>query len=214
MRVGILNYGLGNLLSIARAFESVGVKETSIVTDEFGIMNSDLLVLPGVGAFPKAMENLKNRGISEQLEARFSSGMPTLGICLGMQLMFESSEEFGATQGFGIFEGTVAQISSRNSLSQEARRVRMGWYPLEFMESKAASDLSRGVHPSDRVYFAHSYGLRDDNFSHQLAVSPDGKHSLVSIVAFESNYGVQFHPEKSGKIGLKILDNLVNRLIE
>lgn len=213
MRVGILNYGLGNLLSIARAFEAVGAQETSLVTDEVGIKNSDLLVLPGVGAFPKAMENLKNRGIREQLEARFSSAMPTLGICLGMQLMFESSEEFGTTKGFGIFEGEVTQISSRDNLSQEARRVRIGWYPLTFMESKVARDLSLGIQPSDRVYFAHSYALRNDNYSHQVAVTPDGEHSLVSIVGFESNYGVQFHPEKSGKIGLKIIDNLVNRLL-
>lgn len=213
MRIGILNYGLGNLLSIARAFEAVGARETAIVHDEVGINNSDLLVLPGVGAFPKAMENLRNSGISELLEARFTSGKPSLGICLGMQLMFESSEEFGTTKGFGIFEGTVTQIGSENNRTEKTRRVRIGWYPLQFIEGEVSRELSFGTQLRDRVYFAHSYAVKTDNYPNHIAVTPDGDCRLAAIVAVEANYGMQFHPEKSGKIGLQIIDNLVNRLL-
>ncbi|MGN6556714.1 MAG: imidazole glycerol phosphate synthase subunit HisH [Solirubrobacterales bacterium] len=195
-RIAILDYGMGNLRSVEKALEHVGV--TAIVTNDEGeVRATDGVILPGVGAFPRAMERIRELGLGELIAERRNSGVPILGICLGLQLLFESSTELGGASGLGLLEGSVAELEA------EGLKVpHIGWEPVRW---ERESRLTEGIPSETPFYFVHS-----------LAPRPTGDELLGTAVygnrfacaAERDNvFGVQFHPEKSSSAGLRLLSN-------
>ncbi|WP_339312220.1 imidazole glycerol phosphate synthase subunit HisH [Paenibacillus sp. FSL M7-0896] len=199
MAVAIVDYGMGNLHSVSKAVERLGY--TSLVTsDAAAILAADSVILPGVGAFGDAMEHLRESGMDDVVRAAASAGQPVLGICLGMQLLFSSSEEHGEHKGLGLLPGAVVRFAPRDGY----KVPHMGWNKLSFRqpESPLLAGLTEG-----HVYFVHSYhALAAD--SDLLAVTDYG-HPVTAIVGRGNVYGMQFHPEKSGELGVKLLGNFL-----
>ncbi|MEK3899844.1 MULTISPECIES: imidazole glycerol phosphate synthase subunit HisH [unclassified Paenibacillus] len=199
MAVAIVDYGMGNLHSVSKAVERLGY--TSLVTsDAAEILAADSVILPGVGAFGDAMEHLRESGMDDVVRAAASAGQPVLGICLGMQLLFSSSEEHGEHKGLGLLPGAVVRFAPRDGY----KVPHMGWNKLSF--SQPESPLLAGL-TEGHVYFVHSYhALAAD--SDLLAVTDYG-HPVTAIVGRSNVYGMQFHPEKSGELGMKLLGNFL-----
>ncbi|MEK3881081.1 imidazole glycerol phosphate synthase subunit HisH [Paenibacillus sp. FSL H8-0122] len=199
MAVAIVDYGMGNLHSVSKAVERLGY--TSLVTsDAAEILAADSVILPGVGAFGDAMEHLRESGMDVVVRAAAEAGQPVLGICLGMQLLFSSSEEHGEHQGLELLPGAVVRFAPRDGY----KVPHMGWNKLSFRqpESPLLTGLTEG-----HVYFVHSYhALAAD--SELLAVTDYG-HPVTAIVGRGNVYGMQFHPEKSGELGIKLLGNFL-----
>ncbi|MEK3790190.1 imidazole glycerol phosphate synthase subunit HisH [Paenibacillus sp. FSL R7-0204] len=199
MAVAIVDYGMGNLHSVSKAVERLGY--TSLVTsDAAEILAADSVILPGVGAFGDAMEHLQESGMDDVVRAAASAGQPVLGICLGMQLLFSSSEEHGEHKGLELLPGAVVRFAPRDGY----KVPHMGWNKLSFRqpESPLLAGLTEG-----HVYFVHSYhALAAD--SDLLAVTDYG-HPVTAIVGRDNVYGMQFHPEKSGELGMKLLGNFL-----
>ncbi len=195
--VGIIDYGVGNLFSLRCAFERIG--ERVVVSDDPEILSqADRLVLPGVGAFADAAEKLQNSGLGEYLKEQVSAGKPVMGICLGMQLLFEKSFEYGEHPGLGLLKGSVVPMAGL--IPEELKVPHMGWNKLEFTKN---SRLFAHIKEGDYVYFVHSYFATDCQDS-VASVSEYGA-KLTASVEKENIYGCQFHPEKSGQVGLNIL---------
>jgi glutamine amidotransferase len=193
----IIDYGVGNLASITHALEYLGEK-TLITADRAEIERADSIILPGVGAFPDAYAQLCARGFPELLRAQ-SAKKPMLGICLGMQLLFDSSDEVRSCRGLGLIPGRVGLIRTDRKLPH------IGWNSLRF---KTPSPLFRGVAEGSYVYFVHSYCGYAENADDVSAVTDYGTE-VVAAVGRGFVYGTQFHPEKSGDVGLAILKNFV-----
>ena len=198
-RVAILDYGMGNLRSAAKALEHVGAAVT-VTRDHAEIAAADGVVLPGVGAFPKAMEEVRRLRFDELLRERIEAGVPALGICLGMQLLFESSTELGGAEGIGLLEGTVAGLSA-NGL----KVPQIGWNPVSW---RRESPLAEGLPEPCAFYHVHSYVPRPAREGDVVGTAVYGAE-FASAVARPPVYGVQFHPEKSGPDGLRLLGNFV-----
>lgn len=192
----ILDYGLGNLRSVELAVRRLG-KESRIQADLSGATR---VILPGVGAFAKAMENLQP--VAEDLRKWARSGSPLLGICLGQQLLFDSSEEFGETPGLGILGGRVKYIP----LDVGVKVPHIGWSPLEVRQHDG---LLAGIHPGDQVYFVHSLVTEPAD---EAAVAAYAEHGIrfAAAIQHENIWATQFHPEKSGDVGLRILENFLS----
>lgn len=200
--IAIIDYGMGNLRSVQKGFEKVGY-QAEFVSDPSLLGNYRGVVLPGVGAFADAMENLKQMGMVEILQQLAASGKPLLGICLGQQLLFESSEEWGNTAGLGIFPGKVRRLPPGYKIPH------MGWNQIEI---KQESPLLADVENGSAVYFVHSYYV--DPIDRQVVLTTtDYGVSFASIVGRDNVFGIQFHPEKSSQLGLKILQNF-GKLVE
>ncbi|WP_339252777.1 imidazole glycerol phosphate synthase subunit HisH [Paenibacillus sp. FSL P2-0136] len=199
MAVAIVDYGMGNLHSVSKAVERLGY--TSLVTsDAAEILAADSVILPGVGAFGDAMEHLRESGMDDVVRAAASAGQPVLGICLGMQLLFSSSEEHGEHKGLGLLPGAVVRFAPRDGY----KVPHMGWNKLSFRqpESPLLAGLTEG-----HVYFVHSYhALAADG---DLLAVTDYGHPVTAIVGRGNVYGMQFHPEKSGEHGVKLLGNFL-----
>jgi len=204
--IGIVDYNMGNLASVINAFTKVGADAT-LESDPKKLDQYDKLILPGVGAFGDAMEHLKENGMDKAVKNFAASGKPLLGICLGMQLLFESSEEFGSTQGLGLIPGKV--VAFDESKFDHALKVpHMGWNEL-FQSNKeqvAGSNVLFTGLPSDfYLYFVHSYhAVCDDKYA--IGKTHYG-YEFVSAVQNGNIYGIQPHPEKSHDNGLKIIEN-------
>lgn len=200
MTVAIVDYGMGNLHSVSKAVERLGYK--SLVTGDAGeILAADSVILPGVGAFGDAMEHLRETGLDQVVKEAAAGSQPLLGICLGMQLLFSSSEEHGSYEGLDILTGSVVRFAPR-----EGYKVpHMGWNKLSFLqpESPLLDDLEEG-----HVYFVHSYHALVNQESDLLAVTDYG-HPVTAVVGRENVFGMQFHPEKSGELGMKLLGNFL-----
>jgi glutamine amidotransferase len=195
--VGIIDYGVGNLFSLRCAFERIW--EQVVVSDNPEILSqADRLVLPGVGAFADAARKLQETGLGEYLKAQVAAGKPVMGICLGMQLLFEKSFEYGEHPGLGLLRGSVVPMADR--IPDNLKVPHMGWNKLEFTKS---SRLFTHICEGDFVYFVHSYFATDcpDSVS---SVAEYGE-KLTASVELGNIYGCQFHPEKSGQVGLNIL---------
>jgi imidazole glycerol-phosphate synthase subunit HisH len=195
--IAIVDYGMGNRRSVEKALVRVGADAT-ITGDHDAIRAADAVVLPGVGAFPKGMANLRERGLDELMRERAASGTPFLGICLGMQLLFESSSELGAqTPGIGLIAGHVRELQA------EGLRVpHIGWNEVRFeQESALTADLPQGGCP---FYHVHSFVAADIDRA-DLIGSADYGERFPTIVAKANVYGTQFHPEKSSRHGLLLL---------
>ena len=200
--IGIVDYNMGNLASVINAFESVGA-DIVVESDPKKLQNYDKLILPGVGAFGDAMEHLKSNGMDEAVKAYAKSGKPLLGICLGMQLLFESSEEFGTTQGLGLIEGIVVAFDE-SKFDHKLKVPHMGWNELFKQKDTKIFD---GLNKEFYLYFVHSFhAVCDDKYA--IGKTYYG-YEFVSAVNKDNIYGIQPHPEKSHENGLKIIENFV-----
>ena len=199
--IAVIDYGVGNLFSLAASLKYTGA-ESVVTADERVISRADSVILPGVGAFADAREKLVSAGLVPVLDRHVRAGKPLLGICLGMQLMFERSYEYGEHKGLGIVKGEVRPLRERIS---GLKIPHMGWNALRFTKH---SEIFEGLKDGDYVYFVHSYygKCADDS----MIASTDYGFDVTAAVQRGNVFGVQFHPEKSGDVGLKILNNFVN----
>jgi glutamine amidotransferase len=195
--IAIIDYGMGNLHSVSKAVERLGC-EIAVTSDPLQILAADGAILPGVGAFGDAMANLRETGLADTVKAYAASGKPLLGICLGMQLLFTESEEHGLHQGLNLLPGRVVRFQGSYKVPH------MGWNELSFVQP---SPLFEGVEPG-HVYFVHSYHALPERRSDLLAVT-DYHQPVTAIVGRDSVYGMQFHPEKSGVLGMALLERFV-----
>jgi glutamine amidotransferase len=198
--IAIIDYGMGNLRSVQKALEHAGAA-TSIVTSKDDILRADKLVLPGVGAMKPAMDKLQELGLIEPIKAFIKTGKPFLGICLGYQLLFDSSTEGGDIKGLGILPGTVERFPSTVKVPQ------MGWNQLSI--SQKNSPMFKGIENGVSVYFCHSYYVKPKDPAIAATMTEHGL-TYASSVCAGNIWGVQFHPEKSQATGLKLLENFVS----
>jgi glutamine amidotransferase len=194
--IAVLDYGMGNLRSVEKAFEHVGA-EVEITYDAERIRAASALVLPGVGAFPKAMTAIRERGLDELIYDRRAAGVPVLGICLGMQLLFERSVELGGADGLGLLPGEVRQLDAPGLKIPQIGWNAVGW--------KQSSPLIDGLPDPAAFYHVHSFAPVASNGL--VLGTADYGSEFVSAVAGDGVWGVQFHPEKSGPDGLALLGN-------
>lgn len=195
-RIAILDYGMGNLRSVEKALEHVGATAT-ISHDAATVRDADGLILPGVGAFPRAMERIRERGLDELVADRHAAGVPILGICLGLQLLFESSVELGGAEGLGLFAGPVG------ALEADGLKVpHIGWAPVHWEKQ---SRLAEGIESKTPFYFVHSFAPRAQGG--ELLGSAEYGSRFACAAELGNVFGVQFHPEKSSAAGLRLLAN-------
>jgi len=199
--IAIIDYGMGNLHSVSKAVERLGC-EARVTSDPREILAADGAILPGVGAFGDAMANLRETGLVDTVKEYAASGKPFLGICLGMQLLFTESEEHGTHRGLDLLPGRVVRFQG------DYKVPHMGWNELTF---KQESPLFEGVEPG-HVYFVHSYHALPERESDLLAVT-DYYQPVTAIVGRGSVYGMQFHPEKSGELGMALLRKFTERVV-
>ena len=196
--IAIIDYGMGNLHSVSKAVERLG-REAVVTSSPEEILAADGAILPGVGAFGDAMSNLRETGLDAVTKQYAASGKPLLGICLGMQLLFEESEEHGKHEGLGLLPGRVVRFRG------DYKVPHMGWNELTF--ERRESPLFEGLKPG-HVYFVHSYHALPERREDLLATT-DYHQPVTAIVGRGSLYGMQFHPEKSGDLGMALLRNFV-----
>jgi imidazole glycerol-phosphate synthase subunit HisH len=195
--IAVLDYGMGNLRSVEKAFEHVGAPAV-ITRDHARVREAEGVVLPGVGAFPKAMQAIRELGLDELMAERLEAGVPVLGICLGMQLLFERSVERGGADGLGFLTGEVGPLDAPG-----LKIPQIGWNAIAW---KRASRLTSGLPDPCAFYHVHSFAPRPADGGDVLATADYGGE-FVTAVEREPVYGVQFHPEKSGPHGLRLLGN-------
>lgn len=198
--VAVVDYGVGNLFSLTCSLKAIGV-ETVVTGEDVVLAKADRVILPGVGAFGDAADALRRTGLDRAVLRVAEAGKPLLGICLGMQLLFDYSAEYGRHQGLGLIPGSVQPI--RPVVPAEYKVPHMGWNALCFPKDRPVSPLFRYISEGDCVYFVHSYA-GTDCAEHTIAAAEYGAE-LTAAVARDNVYGVQFHPEKSGPVGLNIL---------
>ncbi|MBR2810634.1 MAG: imidazole glycerol phosphate synthase subunit HisH [Solobacterium sp.] len=197
--IGIIDYGMGNLASVSNALKKLG-EEWVISADAEGLKRCDRLILPGVGAFGDGMANITACGLLEPVTKMVEEGKPLLGICLGMQMIFESSEEKGFTEGFGFLKGRIIRLETDLPVPE------IGWNNLEFTRENS---LKERLSDNPHAYYVHSYyaGIMEEE--DLVAYSMYGDIRVPGIVMHGNVMGTQFHPEKSGEDGLKILEYFV-----
>ena len=196
--IAIIDYGMGNLRSVQKAIEAVGHSAT-VTADPDAIARADKVILPGVGAFADAIAHLRQTGLAEAFTAAVRAGKPCLGVCLGLQLLFDASEEDGEHTGLGLIPGRVVRFPSEPGL----KIPHMGWNTLEIRQ---ASPLLAGLEAEPAVYFVHSYFARPENRDHIVAES-NYPGPFAAMVARDNLIAAQFHPEKSQRIGLTMYAN-------
>ncbi len=196
--IAIIDYDAGNIASVLKAFEKIGA-EVVLTRDPLVILEAEKIVLPGVGAFGDAMEKLKGYGLIGPIREAVAKNVPFLGICLGLQLIFESSEESPGVEGIGLLKGKILRIPDTEGL----KIPHIGWNDLSVREG---SRLFEGVGEHPYVYFVHSYYLKAENAGDVAATTEYG--TLIHAAVESGNiFATQFHPEKSGDVGLRILEN-------
>jgi glutamine amidotransferase len=194
-RIGIVNYGMGNLRSVEKAVEHVGSRP-EISGDPAVLAGCDGLILPGVGAFPRAMERIREIGLDSMIAERVAAGRPLLGICLGMQLLFDSSSELGGSDGVGLLEGRVEPLPSVAGL----KLPHIGWARVE---QERPSPLTAGIADGETFYFVHSFAPRPA--PDELIGTAAYGERFAALVGRGNVFGAQFHPEKSSAAGLRML---------
>ena len=194
--IAIFDYGAGNLRSVQNTLGELGCTYT-LVRDAAGLQSATKILLPGVGHFGQMMRALDKLGVRETLVERIAAGVPFLGICLGLQALFETSEEAPEVRGLGIYPGTVQRFP------MDARVPHMGWNELEV---RPASKLVRDLKARPYVYFAHSYYVPENS---RASATCTYELTYTAVLESANVYGVQFHPEKSGPVGLKIVNNFL-----
>jgi len=197
--VAILDYGMGNLRSVYKALEHVGA-EPELTADHARVRGADAIVLPGVGAMPKAMERVRELGLDELLHERVAAGVPVIGLCMGMQLLFESTTEFGGAEGIGLLEGPVVELDAPG-----LKVPQIGWNGVTWRRDSVLND---GLPDPCAFYHANSFAPRPARAEDVLGTAEYGGE-FVSVVERAPVYGLQSHPEKSGPDGLRLLRNFV-----
>ena len=195
--ITMIDYGIGNLRSVQKALEYVGAR-VQIAAGAAQIEAAKKLVLPGVGAFGAGMDALHRRGLASPIKDAVAAGVPLLGICLGMQLLFDESEELGAHQGLGLIPGRVLRFQGPDLLVPH-----MGWNQIEH---DGSHPLLQGVSPGAHAYFVHSYYCQPQSPRITIGATTYGQ-PFAAIIALDNVYGLQFHPEKSQHVGLRLLQN-------
>ena len=196
--IAIVDYGVGNLFSLKSSLVAIGA-DTVVTADKQVIRDADKILLPGVGAFGDAARKLRECGLSEVVVDESNKGKAILGICLGMQMLLEKSFEYGEHDGLGLIKGEIRPIS--DVIPKDLKIPHIGWNALHFGEKK--NELFKYINEGDHVYFVHSYyGAKCDD---AVIATADYGAPLTAAVAKDNVYGCQFHPEKSGKVGLSIL---------
>lgn len=196
--LAIIDYGVGNLFSLKSSLDAIGI-EAAVTSDESVIAAADQVILPGVGAFEDAARKLRESGMADLVKREAAKGKPILGICLGMQLLLEKSFEYGEHQGLGLIPGSVRPIA--DVIPADYKIPHIGWNAIRFPGEK--NPLFRYIEDGAYMYFVHSYYATDCG-PNTIAVTEYGAE-LTAAVAAGNVYGCQFHPEKSGEIGLNIL---------
>ena len=196
--IAIIDYGVGNLFSLKSSFKSIGA-EVCVTSDPDVIAKAERIILPGVGAFEDAAKKLSDSGLDTVIYREVEKGKPLLGICLGMQMLFEKSYEYGEHKGLGFVKGSVKPI--KDAVNRELKIPHIGWNALHFNGQK--DELFKYINEGDCVYFVHSYYGADCEDS--VIASTEYDAILTAAVRNKNVYGVQFHPEKSGRVGLDIL---------
>ena len=198
--IAIVDYGVGNLFSLSSSFRSIGA-DILVTSDPETIRSADKIVLPGVGAFGDAAKLLRQSGLDRVVIEEANSGKPLLGICLGMQLLLNRSFEYGEHQGLGLISGSVVPMEP--VVPRGYKVPHIGWNALHFPKDKPVSPLFRYVKEGDCVYFVHSYF--GTNCEESVIAMAEYGPELTAAVARDNVFGTQFHPEKSGPVGLNIL---------
>ena len=203
----VIDYGVGNLLSVQRGLEKCGAK-VNLTSDPQKILEANRVVLPGVGAFSNAMKTLKNLGLTETLIELAKLKTPLLGICLGMQLLFEESEEFGITEGLGLIPVRVISVPNQTISGEKQKIPHIGWSSLYSPIMKDWSNtLLQNNKAGDCAYFVHSFMATPSDSNNLIAECNYGGTKIAAVVGKDQITGCQFHPEKSGEVGLEILRN-------
>lgn len=202
MKITMIDYGASNIRSALKAFEHLGA-DVLLSGDPADVTTAEKLVLPGVGAFGSGMEAVRRLGLDVAIKERVAAGIPLLGICVGMQLLFDSSDEMGTHAGLGLISGDVTRFEPTDPTHKVPH---MGWNQVKH---DASHWLMDGVQTGSYVYFVHSYYCRPTRPS-AIVATTDYEHDFCAVVAHENVYGIQFHPEKSQKNGLRILQNYLN----
>ncbi|ACV39119.1 imidazole glycerol phosphate synthase subunit HisH [Leptotrichia buccalis] len=202
--IAVIDYGVGNLFSLLSSLNYVGLN-TKLTNDIEEIKNAKGIILPGVGAFRDAIGNLEKYGLKETLISEAKKGKPFLGICLGMQMLFEKSYEYGEYEGLGLINGTVEEIKKYIPENFDLKIPHMGWNSLIINERFKDDKILKDVDNNEYVYYVHSYFAKTD-MKNIVTYSEYGT-KIPGIVKNENVYGMQFHPEKSGDTGLKLLKN-------
>jgi len=208
-KVTVVDYGLGNLKSVSQALKALGA-EPQVTSDPDIVDRAERVILPGVGAFRVAMEALRSRGLFDAVLATAKKGTPILGICLGMQLLFDSSDEFGHTDGLGLIPGKVSPIVSPEERSPAVRSTHIGWRTLDITPAGRSIRDFAGLRPDTSYYFVHSYGANPLHESDFYASVLYGGQKVCAVAGKENVQGVQFHPEKSAKAGLRVLESFLD----
>ncbi len=195
--ITVMDYGAGNIRSVQRAFSEIGTR-TVVTSAPVGVLNAERLVFPGVGAAPQAMEHLRRAGLDAAMKRAFASGIPILGICLGAQIVLESSEE-GDQTCLGLIPGTARRFVLQNS---SLKIPHMGWNEVKVVQYHPLLD---GMSAGDEFYFAHSYYPQPGEQRFVYAVSGYG-NDFCSGLGYRNLFATQFHPEKSGRLGLRLLE--------
>jgi imidazole glycerol-phosphate synthase subunit HisH len=203
-KIAVLDYGMGNLHSVCKGLEKAGA--TPIITDSPKVIEqADAVVLPGVGSFDPAIQQLRKHCLEQPIKHALASGKPFLGICLGLQMLFESSEE-GLEPGLGIIKGKVRRFRPEPDITIP----HMGWNQLDFTQPKSL--LWEHLPPHPWVYFVHSYYVDPTDKNIRAATVNHGSQTITAAIAHDNLMAVQFHPEKSSNIGLQILSNFVSQV--
>lgn len=209
--VVIIDYGVGNILSVRRGLERCGAIVT--VTDNHqAILSAPRVVLPGVGAFASGMSELRSRGLDQVIQEVAARGTTLLGICLGMQMLLDESDEFGLTDGLGLIPGRVVRIPSLTANGQPQKLPHVGWSALTMPAARESWEGSILAHtsPGDAVYFVHTFMASPHDAAHRLADCWYGGVAISAAIVRDNLFGCQFHPEKSGGPGLNILSRFVS----
>lgn len=205
MKIAIIDFKLSNLFSVAHACEYVGI-EAKITSDPKELADADGLILPGVGAFADAMKNLDAFGLTSVICQHIKNNKAFMGVCLGMQLLFEESEEFGNHKGLGIFKGKVVKFPKKSSTNKELRVPHIGWDKIDIIKK---TPYLGGFKNLEFMYFVHSYFVKSEDSNIIATTTNYDGFEFVSAVVKDNIFAVQFHPEKSGKNGPLIYSNFI-----
>ena len=212
MDVAIIDYRMSNLHSVQAACSKVGL--SSVITADLDqILNAKAVILPGVGAFGEAMIHLRESGLDKSIKRFVETGRPFIGICLGLQLLFDQSEEFGNYQGLGLIKGSVRKFYFNKSGDTKYPVPQVCWNRVKQKGSSWQDSLLRNNRSGDFMYFVHSYFVQCEEAEAILGTTTYGDIEYCSVVQTENIFATQFHPEKSGPLGMKIYEELKNQLM-
>ena len=205
--ITIIDYNCGNIYSLIRILEKLNMKY-NVSNDPEILAKSDKLILPGVGSFSVGIENLKNKSIDESIKEFVKRGNWILGICLGMQLLASNSQEFGNYNGLNLIEGEVKKLKTINKTKYKIPNV--GWNSIVIKKENLSNNFLKNIKNFSNFYFTHSFAVKTKLREHTLAETIYSQNSFSSIISRENILGVQFHPEKSGTVGEKMIKNFLN----